>query len=280
MISGLCDYNFSPLQLWLVPGIWVNQPTLQHLESLSAFGSKFLFLLDDLDHKIYVDIKRSNAALSASKIPFFPPRTKSLQTRLLCTLQIYERYFDRVKVIATARNDKYRRQPESHHKQPSAKDKLQKNKHPQFWNRFTVYELPKPEDESIARLLRETIPDTGISATEENYLPIARQNDCTFENVVANLARLRNRELPLTPNNYRDTLEGNWDERYQDAVKRYPMAVHIYDAVDLLQQLGNLLSKAIGEASARREAIPLWERIASKSKKRQLSQSDNHVNCI
>lgn len=165
-----------------------------------------------------------------------------------------------MKVVATARNERHSDIPGK----PSAWDQLEKDKYPRFWNRFTVYELPEPEDEAIAQLLRNTIPDTGISAQEENYLPIARQNDCTFRNVVENLVRLRNRELPLTPNNYQDTLKANWDKRYRDAVKRYPVAISIYDAVDLLQQLEISLTEEIVKPTALQilgsQPWQLWQR--------------------
>ena len=197
-----------------------------------------------------------------AKTSSLEPLTESLQNRLLRSLTAYKRFCNEgeMKVVATARNERFSDIPG----QPSAWDKLEKDKYPQFWNRFTVYELPAPEDEAISQLLRDTIPETGIHAKEENYLPIARKNDCTFRNVVENLVRLRNRKLPLTPNNYRDTLKENWSKRYQDAVNRYPIAVHIYDAIDLLQQFEISLTREIVEPTTLliigRQPWQLWHR--------------------
>ncbi len=230
--------------LWLKIAAWVDKPTPAHLTEVNT-NRKLLFLLDDLNQKIYSGSKTISPRAETSPLE---PLTEALPTRLLRTLEAYEQWCDRgeIKVIATARNEKFSDKPGK----PSAWEQLEKDKYPRFWNRFTVYELPKPEDEAIAQLLRDTIPDTGIYAQEENYLPIARQNDCTFRNVVENLVRLRNRELPLTPNNYQDTLKANWDKRYRDAVKRYPVAIPIYDAVDLLQQLEISLAEEIVKPTA------------------------------
>ncbi len=244
--------------LWLKLGAWVDEPTSEHLRELNT-NRKLLFLLDDLNQRMYFAIKEKSPRAENSPLE---PITESLQNRLLRSLTAYERFCSNgeIKVLATARNERFSDTPG----QPSAWDKLEKDKYPKFWNRFTVYELPEPEDEAIAQLLRDTIPETAIYANEENYLPIARKNDCTFRNVVENLVRLRNRKLPLTPNNYRDTLKENWSKRYQDAVNRYPIAVHIYDAVDLLEQLGISLTKAVVKPTAllimNSQSWQLWHR--------------------
>ncbi|MEM7593833.1 MAG: tetratricopeptide repeat protein, partial [Cyanobacteria bacterium P01_A01_bin.83] len=103
---------------------------------------------------------------------------------------------------------------------------------------------------AISQLLLATIPNTNIQAEEKDYLPIARQNDRTFRNVVENLVRLRNRQLALTPDKYQDTLRANWDQRYQQAVQRDPVAAYIYDAVDLLRQLEISLTEEIVRSTA------------------------------
>ena len=225
-------------------GVWVDEPTPEHLSELKI-NRKLLFLLDDLNQRMYYGSQRKSVRAENSP---FEPLTEPLQTRLLKTLQAYEQFCGRgeIKVIATARNEKYSDIPG----EPNAWDKLEKDKYPKFWQRFTVYELPEPEDEAISQLLRVTIPETSIYAKEENYLPIARQNDSTFRNVVENLVRLQNRELPLIPKNYKDTLKDNWDKRYRDAIKRYPQAVHIYEAVDLLRQLEISLTREIIQPTA------------------------------
>ncbi len=225
--------------LWLKLGEWVDEPTREHLTELNT-NRKLLFFLDDLNQRMYFGSKRKSIRAENSPLE---PLTEPLQTRLLRTLKTYEEFCgsEEIKVIATARNEKLSDDPSK----PSAWDKLEKDKYPKLWQRFKVYELPEPEDEAISQLLRETIPKTGIFAQEEDYLPIARKNDRTFRNPVENMVRLRNQGLPLTPNNYRDTLKNNWDRKYQDAVKRYPIAAFVYDAVDLLQQLEITLTTEI-----------------------------------
>ncbi|ELS05294.1 hypothetical protein Xen7305DRAFT_00050370, partial [Xenococcus sp. PCC 7305] len=230
--------------MWLKLGAWVDEPTAEHLSELNT-NRKLLFLLDDLNQRMSFGAKEKSPRAETSPLE---PINESLQNRLLRSLTAYERFCSNgeIKVLATARNERFSDIPG----QPSPWDKLEKDKYSKFWSRFTVYELPEPEDIAIAQLLRDTIPETQIYAQEENFLPIARKNDQTFRNVVENLVRLRNRKLPLTPNNYRDTLKENWNKRYQDAVQRYPVAVHIYDAVDLLQQLGISLTREIVESTA------------------------------
>jgi len=151
-----------------------------------------------------------------------------------------------VRVIATARDEKEPELPG----QPSEWDKLQWNKYPKLWNRFHLVELPSPEDGAIVELLQDTIPQTNIKA-ETDYSSIAAYNDSTFRNVVENLVRLDNRQLPLNPANYEATLRGNWQKRYQDAIKRDTLAKYIYAAVDLLRQCNVSLEPFIVEPTAR-----------------------------
>ncbi|MEM8723478.1 MAG: tetratricopeptide repeat protein, partial [Cyanobacteria bacterium P01_G01_bin.39] len=230
--------------LWLKSAEWVDKPTTEHLNELNT-NRKLLFLLDDLNQRMYFGSQRLSVRAQNSPLE---PLKEPLQIRLLRTLEGYEQFCGNaeMKVIATARNEKQSDTAD----ELSAWDKLAKDKYPQFWQRFQVYQLPEPEDEAISQLLLATIPNTNIQAEEKDYLPIARQNDSTFRNVVENLVRLRNRKIALTPDNYRDTLRANWDERYQQAVQRYPVADYIYDAVDLLRQLEVSLTKEIVQPTA------------------------------
>ncbi|MFM7882600.1 MAG: ATP-binding protein, partial [Microcystis panniformis] len=227
-------------------GEWLERPENKQLEAIGT-DRKLLFFLDDLNSymrrslKIDQNPQAKDSPLAAINIP--------LQERLLKTLEAYETHCTRpeeVRVIATARDEK---EPESPG-QPSEWDKLQWDKYPELWERFQLVKLPSPEDGAIVELLQDTIPQTNIKA-ETDYSSIAACNDSTFRNVVENLVRLENRQLPLNPANYQATLRGNWQKRYQDAIKRDNLAKYIYAAVDLLRQCNISLEPFIVEPTAR-----------------------------
>ncbi|MDB9417516.1 tetratricopeptide repeat protein [Microcystis aeruginosa] len=227
-------------------GEWLERPENNQLEAIGT-DRKLLFLLDDLNSymrrslEVEQNPQAKDSPLAAINIP--------LQERLLKTLEAYENHCTRpeeVRVIATARDEKEPELPG----QPSEWDKLQWNKYPKLWNRFHLVELPSPEDGAIVELLQDTIPQTNIKA-ETDYSSIAACNDSTFRNVVENLVRLDNRQLPLNPANYQATLRGNWKKRYQDAIKRDTLAKYIYAAVDLLRQCNVSLEPFIVEPTAR-----------------------------
>ncbi|TRU06814.1 MAG: tetratricopeptide repeat protein [Microcystis sp. Msp_OC_L_20101000_S702] len=227
-------------------GEWLERPENKQLEAIGT-DRKLLFFLDDLNSymrrslKIDQNPQAKDSPLAAINIP--------LQERLLKTLEAYENHCTRpeeVRVIATARDEKEPELPG----QPSEWDKLQWDKYPKLWNRFHLVELPSPEDGAIVELLQDTIPQTNIKA-ETDYSSIAAYNDSTFRNVVENLVRLDNRQLPLNPANYQATLRGNWKKRYQDAIKRDTLAKYIYAAVDLLRQCNISLEPFIVEPTAR-----------------------------
>ncbi|ROI13043.1 tetratricopeptide repeat protein [Microcystis aeruginosa FACHB-524] len=227
-------------------GEWLERPENNQLEAIGT-DRKLLFLLDDLNSymrrslEVEQNPQAKDSPLAAINIP--------LQERLLKTLEAYENHCTRpeeVRVIATARDEK---EPESPG-QPSEWDKLQWDKYPELWERFQLVKLPSPEDGAIVELLQDTIPQTNIKA-ETDYSSIAAYNDSTFRNVVENLVRLDNRQLPLNPANYQATLRGNWKKRYQDAIKRDTLAKYIYAAVDLLRQCNISLEPFIVEPTAR-----------------------------
>ena len=227
-------------------GEWLDRPANKQLQAIGT-DRKLLFFLDDLNSymrrslEIEQNPQAKHSPLAAINIP--------LQERLLQTLEDYETHCTRpeeVRVIATARNEK---QPE-YVGQPSEWAKLQWEKYPKLWGRFQVVELSPPEDNVIVELLQDTVPNTKIKQ-ESDYSDIAHYNDSTFRNVVENLVRLDNRELPLTRANYQPTLKGNWEKRYQHAVKRDALAKYIYDAVDLLRQCNVSLEPFIVKPTAR-----------------------------
>ena len=64
------------------------------------------------------------------------------------------------------------------------------------------------------------------------------------------MRRLKTDNVPLNPNTYRPSLGKTWEKRYQEAVKRYPAAKYVYDAVDLLRQFDISLERLIIEPTA------------------------------
>ena len=221
--------------LYLKDWEWLDLPTRKQLQEL-AQNRKILFLLDDLNRKMAFGLKDKSPKAENSPLE---PLSRPLQTRLLEVITEYQERCDQVKVIATARNET---QPDNN-KKISEWDKLQRDKYADFWQKFTDFKLPPPEDDAIIKLFKDTIPKTGIAADEAEYITIARRNDSTFRNAVENLARMKNRGLAFTVENYRDTLTESWNERYQNAIDKYPIAKHIYDAIDLLRQIGIPLAK-------------------------------------
>ena len=140
---------------------------------------------------------------------------------------------------------------------------MQWEKYPKLWQRFHVYELPEPSDDAIVDVLVATIPKTNIEAKPEQYLKIASSNDKTFRNVVENLRRLNNDNLPLNPKTYRPSLGKTWKRRYQEAVNKYPAAKYIYDAVDLLRQFDIPIKRFITQITATELIVKgnIWKRL-------------------
>ncbi|MEO0842206.1 MAG: tetratricopeptide repeat protein, partial [Cyanobacteria bacterium J06643_5] len=145
---------------------------------------------------------------------------------------------------------------------PSPWEQLQWERYPKLWQKFRVYDLPEPDDDAIIDVLAATISNTDITPKPEQYPKIASSNDRTFRNVVENLRRLENDNLPLNIGNYRPSLGKTWEKRYQEAVKRYPAAKYVYDAVDLLRQFDISLERFIIEATANLIVKGnIWERL-------------------
>jgi tetratricopeptide (TPR) repeat protein len=208
---------------------WLDAP--HTLPKQINTNRKLLFFIDDLHQRIYggyVEIipdADDNPAL---------PRHIPFEERLLRTLEQYEKLCGarEIRVIATARNEKVA----DAENEPSPWQKLQFEKSQDLLKRFEHYELPAPEDDAVIDLFSKLVPETTITTLNVQYSELAKYNDETFRNVVLNLVRLENRQLPLTLNNYLPSQEKSWERCYQDAVRKYPGAVYVYDAVDLLQQ--------------------------------------------
>ncbi|MEM6754265.1 MAG: tetratricopeptide repeat protein [Cyanobacteria bacterium P01_C01_bin.38] len=227
----LAEYykKFGWTVFYFKPGEWLDAPARMPKEFDD--GRKLLFLLDDLNRRMHRSDEEKNPKAEES---LSEPLNVPLQERLLNALGKYEYFCGKgeIRVIATARNEK-----ESQFEgEPSPWEQLEWEKYSKLWQQFHIYDLPEPSDEAIVDVLAETISNTEITPKPEHYPKIASSNDRTFRNVVENLRRLKNDGLPLSPNTYRSSLGKTWEKRYQEAVKRYPAAKYVYDAIDLLRQ--------------------------------------------
>jgi tetratricopeptide (TPR) repeat protein len=192
---------------------------------------RLLFVLDNLNQAMGLGtvVEADSGGLTAAQQP--------LQTRLQETLAFYENHCgaDRVRVVATARNETEPDQPG----QPSQWDKLAVEKYPQLWQRFHHYVIPEPSPQAVVAVLQQVTEAAQVTANPDDFEQIARCNDGTFRNVVENLERARNRRLTVSRQTYRENLRGTWASRYQAACQRDKRAHWLYDAVDLLRQ-GNV----------------------------------------
>ncbi|TAF09882.1 MAG: tetratricopeptide repeat protein [Nostocales cyanobacterium] len=229
--------------LKLKRGEWLEAPPILPEDKIGT-DRKLLFFLDDLNNKMFGGrIEQSPKADDPLQ-----PLNKPLQERLFNTLEAYEKLCRKedIRIIATARNEKEREFPD----EPSEWEKLEFDKY-SFWKRFEIYDLPEPNEEAIIGVLRETIHQANIQANPDDYSRIAQRNDRTFRNIVENLRSTKNYDRFLTIDNFRDTLNGTWEERYQKTIKKYPVAIYIYDAVELLQKMGIKLYPFTVEPTAR-----------------------------
>jgi tetratricopeptide (TPR) repeat protein len=229
--------------LYLKPNEWLDIPARMPAEIDT--DRKLLFFLDDLNQKMHRSREEISPEAEKSPVERFKV---PLQERLLDTLERYEYLCGKIeiRVIATARNEEQPNFPG----EPSPWAKLQWEKYSKLWQRFKTFELPPPENDAIIGVLAATIPQTKIVAKVEQYPELARRNDATFRNVVENLQRLRNDDLPLNVSTYKESLGQTWEKRYQEAVKRYRTSPYIYNAVDLLRQFDIPLYRFSVEATA------------------------------
>ncbi len=100
--------------------------------------------------------------------------TVPLQERLLRAMDFYEKSSrkEEIRVIGTVRNEKEREFPD----EPREWEKLEFEKYPALWKRFTIYELPEPEEAAIIGVLRETVPQANIQANPDDYPRFAQKN--------------------------------------------------------------------------------------------------------
>ena len=192
---------------------------------------RLLFVLDDLNKKMW----RGRAERPARPGDAAQQIQMPLQERLLRLLEKYEDFCgaSEIRVIATARNETEREQTD----EPSQWEKLEWERFPKFWKRFAVYTLPHPDIHAQANALKEAtqIAQVKTELRDEEYTRLARTNDATFSNLVENIKTAKVENRAFTAQAFIPTLSGTWEERYARAIKKYPAARWVYDAVELLQ---------------------------------------------
>ncbi len=238
--------GWTVLKLKEHPGEWLDEPRQFPTDKISP-NDKLLFFLDDLNPWFcrgnFREIHKEAEDLTQ-------PLRVPVQERLLRTLEFFERECRaEVRVIATARNEAVI--AENDPTQTSELAKLQFERYPKFWQRFYRYELAPPEDDTITRLLTDRVPVAQVQAKTTDFDKMARRNDGTFRNIIENLRTARNRGIVLSAETLPETLARTWHKRYKDAVKRYPAAVHVYDAIALLRTLDLSLHPVLVQATAR-----------------------------
>lgn len=214
--------------LYLTREAWLDAPAKL---PTNVPERKLLFFLDDLNKKclsskaeIHPDAKESLT------LPIYEP----FQTRLQRTLEAFDIFCGKneIKVIATARNENT-----SEFDEPSEWDKLGWTKYNGLWEKFKLADLPEPDKTAEERLLADTAEKANIYVDTNELAIFAKKNDGTFRNLVENLSSAKAEGLVLSSENFRDTLKGTWQKRYQKAIHKYPDAKHLYDAIELLREI-------------------------------------------
>ena len=238
--------GWTVLKLKEHAGEWLDELRQFPTDKISP-NDKLLFFLDDLNPWF----RRGNfREIHKEAEDLTQPLRVPVQERLLRTLEFFERECRaEMRVIATARNETVI--AENDPTQTSELAKLQFERYPKFWQRFYRYELASPEDDTIAQLLTDRVPVAQVQAKTADFDKMARRNDGTFSNIIENLRMARNRGIVLSAETLPETLDRTWHKRYKDAVKRYPTATHVYDAIALLRTLDLSLHPALVEATAR-----------------------------
>jgi mRNA-degrading endonuclease YafQ of YafQ-DinJ toxin-antitoxin module len=77
----------------------------------------------------------------------------------------------------------------------------------------------------------------------EKHLQLWQRFHGTFRNIVDNLVKAKNRDVALTGQTFQHSLKGTWKKRYDNPIQADPVAKYIYEAVDLLRQMGIVLDE-------------------------------------
>jgi tetratricopeptide (TPR) repeat protein len=193
---------------------------------------KLLFFLDDLNKKCLSSKAeiRPNANESLT-LPIYEP----FQERLQRTLEAFDTFCGKseIRVIGTTRNEKF-----SEFDEPSEWDKLGWTKHSSLWERFKLIDLPESDEVAGQKLLTEAAVKANILIQSDELLNLAQRNDGTFRNLVENLASAKSEGVTLSSETFRDTLKGTWQRRYQRVIHKFPNAMYVYDAIELLRNIG------------------------------------------
>ena len=218
-------------------GEWLDVP--KEFPSQIRPDDKLLFFLDNLNRWMYAGNSIESHPKAVEELA--RPLREPVQERLPRLLQYFERQCrsSHVRVIATARDE---REPDKVG-DTSPWEKLQWEKYKSFWQQFYQYPLVEPSEGAIVRLLTECVVAAGLRGVAEEYEQIARRNDDTFLNITLNLDSAQSRGLAVNNQEFSERLDQTWRRKYNRAVERYPLAVYVYDAVELMRTL-NLWLKA------------------------------------
>ena len=236
---------------------------------------KLLFFMDNLHRVTYRG--RTREFSPGAENPSFPLKIP-FQDRLLQFLQYFEDECDadQIRVVAITRNETLSDSPD----RPSSWEKLEINKFPQLWRSFQQYELPEPEAQAIVQLLDKLVPLIGITSKPEDYRLIAQRNDNTFNNIIDNIQNILGRGKSLSADTFLETQSRTWHGRYRRIVKQYPLAKHIYDAVELLQVANIALESFVvvptaSMLSSTTGVAQWWRQQKMRSILKMLIQSEN-----
>ncbi|MCU0552772.1 MAG: tetratricopeptide repeat protein [Leptolyngbya sp. Prado105] len=274
----LNDEGWTILNLADRSGEWLDEP--RQFPSKLRPNAKLLFFLDDLNRWVYHRGNPREIPKDADD-PTQPLRVP-VQERLLRTIAFFERECrNEVRVIATARNESDHHPDRPH--EPSEIEKLQFEKYPDFWKRFYRYELDTPSDEAIVQLLSDLVEAAHLRAKTDEFSQIACRNDGTFRNIIENLRTAANRESVVSVEGLSETLDRTWRVRYKTALKRYPEARYVYDAVEVLRLLNLDLHPAMVEATAKlfvqqRGVKRFWKKLKLQKALASLIKSEEILN--
>ena len=227
-------------------GKWLDVPK-QFPSELSP-NDKLLFFLDDLNRWMYAG-NHHKFHLNAGE-ELARPLLEPVQEQLLRLLQYFEQQgkLHYVRVIAIARNET---EPDNE-RDIAQWDKLQWQKYKSFWDSFHCYELEEPSESAIVSLLTDCVAAADMQGVSTEYEQIARRNNGTFRNIMTNLESAKSRGLAVHNQEFSPNLDETWRQRYNQVVKRYPLATHAYDAVELLRSLNLWLTAPMLAATTKR----------------------------
>ncbi len=212
-------------------GEWLDVP--KAFPSEISPDDKLLFFLDDLNRWMYAGNPHEIHPKAGEELA--RPLREPVQERLPRLLQYFEQQGKSpyVRVIATARDEHEPDKPG----ETSPWDKLQWEKYKSFWQQFRPYSLVEPSEGAIVHLLTDCVAAAGMQGVEAEYEQMARRNDGTFRNITLNLDSAQSRGLAVNNQEFSPKLDQTWTRQYNKVVQRYPLAKHVYDAVELLLTL-------------------------------------------